>query len=67
MTSEMRMLWQQPESGERGGKERKLRWRVGVQRGRRVMIGWKRKGEERRRGVQRGLKQEEKNERRAKE
>ena len=67
MTSEMRILWQQLESGERGGKERKLRWRVGVQRGRRVMIGWKRTGEERRRGVQRGLKQEEKNERRARE
>lgn len=30
----------------------------------RIMIGWKRTEEERRNGVQRGLKQEERNERR---
>lgn len=39
----------------------------GVQRGKRVMIGWKRTEEERRREVQRGLKQEERNEKRARE
>ena len=43
------------------------RGEVGVQRGRRVMIGWKRTEEERRRAVQRGLKQEERNERRTRE
>lgn len=39
----------------------------GMQRGRRIMIGWKRTEEERRRGAQRGLKQEERNERRTRE
>ena len=48
------MLQQQPESGGKEVEKRNLRWKVGggrgVQKGRRVMIGWKRTEEERRRG-----------------
>lgn len=72
MTGERRMLQQQPASeGRRGGKEETEMGSaaVGLGRGkigRRVMIGWYRT-EERMRGVQRGWKKEERNERRARE
>lgn len=53
-----------------GETEGNLRWEAGVlqvKRGRGVMIGWKRTEEGRSRGVQKGLIQEERNERRVRE